>query len=560
MHTKIFIKILIALLLGIFIPIANMAHLIPSLSSGGYYQNCALAIITGIVIITCGNHILINAWRALLAHTVNKDTLIAISVLIAYAYPCYVLIYMSDSTIAEIDTYFMHALIIISLTNFIIFLESHARMRINYNLQELYKTKQEILQFTDAAANSKSTLNKIDNRIVIIFIVCILIITCLTALIWLGTNIDHKLTYTIAIIISMLVAASPQALSLSLPIANAFGITLAAESGILIRNSDVLYNISKIKTLVLEKSNVISNGQMKLASIYPMPGIDVKTILSFAASAESASEHHISQAITSAAMAQKVEILPSSNTNIISGLGISATVGEHNIALGSAAFMQAQLIATNELAYQALQCAGNGKTTVFIAKDKQLIGLLVIDDPIKTGVANIVNDLQTMGIKVIMISGDINLTATTIAKKVGIQDVIAGVMREEKIMQINKLQEEEEIVAMVSYDINDTDTIRAANINFVISNSDNISTINAEVILLNNSLSNVIEAIKIARMRAQKIHNNLLCATIYNIIAISVATGVFFPIIGYILNPSLAVIFATLCTTAIIFNSTQIDK
>lgn len=547
------------MLVGLGIFIANMSGIIPPLSTtAGYYANCVLAIITFCVLAYCGKHFFIGAWRAFLAYTTTKDTLVALSLTIAWVYSCYVLIYINSISSTIIHLYFMHIAIIIALLNLIIIIEMRTREKIAYNTNELYQVRPEILQFINDAVNSKSFIDKFIDKIIAIFIPCILIITALTTVIWLNADIQHKTIYILTTIISLLVAASPYALSLSIHVSILFGMNVSAENGILIRKADVLQKISKITTLVIEKSNIICTGKTKLVSICNMPGVEISTILSLAASVEVSSQHRISKAIVVAATEQKIDIIPNSDLNIIDGLGISANVGGHHIALGSAAFMQAQLVPTNELLYQAQRCASNGQTAVFLAKDRKLSGMLIIDDPIKHGIEKITKELQKMEIKVIMITGDTNAAAVNIADKVGIENVISGVMPQEKVTQIKKLQEDGGVIAMIGDGINDATAIEQADVGFAISSNNNIDIASADVILINEPLNSIIDAINIARTVNENMHENILCATIYNIIAIPVAAGALFPIINSVLNPILAAVFATLCCIAIIFNASNI--
>jgi Cu+-exporting ATPase len=416
----------------------------------------------------------------------------------------------------------------------------------------------QIVRLVEKAQNSKPELARMADKIAAVFVPIVIVIAIFTACIWYYVGKEPVLVYMLVTSMSVLVIACPCALGLAVPISVMVGIGKAAQYGILIRDASALQTTCKINTVVLDKTGTITVGKPKVTEVTAVPGIDPNQVLSIAASLESGSEHPYAFAILTAAKEKQLSIAATSNFKNFPGLGINGVVAGQQVCIGNRGFMEAQLVKIDALRDNAKNFATAGATAIYVASNKQLIGLLTLADPIKSDAKFLVQKLHDMQIRVIMITGDQQITAEAIARQIGISEVIADVMPQEKANKISELQREDAIVAMAGDGINDAPALAQADVGFAMGTGTDIAIQTADITLINGSLDNIIEAIYISKATVSNMQQNLFGAFIYNIIGIPIAAGILFPFTGLLLNPMLAAAAMALSSVTVVANANRL--
>src|SRR3990167_5565443 len=307
----------------------------------------------------------------------------------------------------------------------------------------------QIIQMVQQAQNSKHALARLADQISSYFVPAVLIIAIVTALIWFNVGIEPRIAYMLVTSMAVLVIACPCALGLAVPISVTVGVGKAAEYGILIRHADALQQTGQLTTIVLDKTGTITQGQPQVTGVYPVHEQDKKKVLMLAASLDVGSEHPLAEAIVIAAKKDGLTLLTATNFQAITGQGVSGLLDGQQTWLGNRSLMEKQHIELGDLKQQADQFAASGQTPIFVAIGQEVIGILTIADPIKPDSKSAIQRLQKMGLKVIMITGDHQITARAIASQVGINDVMAEVLPKDKAGKIIELQSKGEAVGMV---------------------------------------------------------------------------------------------------------------
>ncbi|MBI2792941.1 MAG: copper-translocating P-type ATPase [Gammaproteobacteria bacterium] len=417
----------------------------------------------------------------------------------------------------------------------------------------------QIIQLVQHAQNSKPALARLADQIAGVFVPTVMIIAILTALIWFNAGIEPRVAYMLVTSMAVLVIACPCALGLAVPISVMVGVGKAAEHGILIRQADALQQACQLTTIVLDKTGTITQGQPQVIGVYPAQNWDVQQILTYAASLEVGSEHPLAEAIVKAAKEKGYSLLPVTNFQAISGYGVNGSIQEKTVWLGNSKLMTLQKIPTNPtLENQADHLAKLSQTPIYIAVENQIIGIISIADPIKSDSKAAIIQLQQMGLKVIMITGDHHGTAQSIASQVNIHDVMAEVLPQDKAKKIAELQALKQRVGMVGDGINDAPALAQADVGFAIGTGTDIAIESAGIILMGGSLQGIVDAMLISRHTVRNMKQNLFGAFIYNIIGIPIAAGVLFPFTGLLLNPMIAGAAMALSSVTVVANANRL--
>lgn len=416
----------------------------------------------------------------------------------------------------------------------------------------------QIIQMVQQAQNSKPALARLADQISSFFVPAVLIIAIVTALIWFNADIEPRIAYMLVTSMAVLVIACPCALGLAVPISVTVGIGKAAEYGILIRHADALQQAGQLTTIVLDKTGTITQGQPQVTGVYPVPNYDKNKVLMLAASLEVGSEHPLAEAIVIAAKKDGITLLNATDFQAITGQGVSGMLDGQKIWLGNHRLMEQQDIQLGALKEQADQFAASGQTPIFVATEQEVIGILTIADPIKPDSKSAIQRLQRMGLKVIMITGDHQITAHAIASQVGITDVLAEVLPKDKAGKIIKLQTSGETVGMVGDGINDAPALAQAEVGFAIGTGTDIAIESAGITLMRGSLQGVADAIMISQKTIRNMKQNLFGAFIYNIMGIPIAAGILFPFTGLLLNPMIAGAAMALSSVTVVTNANRL--
>ena len=408
----------------------------------------------------------------------------------------------------------------------------------------------QIIKMVEEAQGSKAPIQDLADRISAIFVPVVLIISILTFIIWL---IAGSLTFGILSFVAILVIACPCALGLATPTAVIVGVGKGAGNGILIKNAEALERLSSVDTVVFDKTGTITKGAPTVTDVVVLDQRFNETeLLQLAASVEKKSEHPLAQAIVDEAIKRNIELADAKNFLATEGVGVKAEIDGKIISIRKPSNND------SEVAIKTLQ--GEGKTVVVVEIEGTKAGLIAISDVIKDESKEAVAKLHGRGLKVVMLTGDNHLAASYIAKQVGIDEVIAEVLPQDKANKIKELQAKGNKVAMVGDGINDAPALVQAEVGIAMATGTDVAIESAGITLLNGDILKVPQAIKLARQTMRTIKQNLFWAFIYNVIGIPVAAGVLYPIWGIVLNPVFAGLAMALSSVSVVTNSLRLKS
>ncbi len=422
----------------------------------------------------------------------------------------------------------------------------------------LETTLAQIIQFVQQAQNSKPPMAKLADQIAAYFVPAVLLVSLMTAVIWYSVDIEPRVAYMLVTSMAVLVIACPCALGLAVPISVMAGVGKAAEYGILIRNADALEKAAKITTIVLDKTGTITEGRPRVTDIVTFENADKLQVLSIAASLEVGSEHPLADAIVNAAKKADCALSTISQFEAIPGRGVKGIVDNEQYYLGNRRLLEDYNISMAQQEEISKEFASAGKTPIFVASNKVIMGIIIIEDPVKSDSKMAIDNLKKMGIKVMMITGDHHSTANAIAAQVGITNIFSEVLPTEKATKIHELQNKNQVVAMVGDGINDAPALAKADVGFAIGTGADIAIESAGMTLMGGSLNGVVDAILISQKTRSNMRQNLFGAFIYNIIGIPIAAGILFPFTGLLLNPMIAGAAMALSSVTVVTNANRL--
>ena len=417
-------------------------------------------------------------------------------------------------------------------------------------------TLSQIIKMVSDAAATKAPIAKIADRVSGIFVPTVITIAVITTLIWLLTG--HEFGYSLARGISVLVISCPCALGLATPVAIMVGNGMGAKNGILFKTAVSLEEAGKIQIVALDKTGTITSGEPEVTDLLPAEGFSQQELLSLAFALEKKSEHPLAKAILKYAEAQSLQASEVTDFHALPGNGLSAVLNDQILLGGSLNFIRSQISVLANLVQKAEQLAEQGKTPLLFAAGKKLAGIIAVADVIKKDSPQAVKELQNMGIRVVMLTGDNERTARAIGKQAGVDEVIAGVLPDGKESVIRSLKEYGK-VAMVGDGINDAPALTRADIGIAIGAGTDIAIDAADVVLMKSQLSDVPAAIRLSRAALKNIHENLFWAFFYNIIGIPLAAGVWIPLFGWTLNPMFGAAAMSLSSFCVVTNALRLN-
>ena len=418
-------------------------------------------------------------------------------------------------------------------------------------------TLAQIVRLVEEAQGSKAPIAALADKISLYFVPIVLGLATLSALAWYVLA-GESLGFSLSIFIAVLVIACPCALGLATPTAIMVGTGKGAENGILIKSGQALEAAYQLDSIVLDKTGTITVGKPSLTDLLPLSDFNRSDLLRLIASAEQHSEHPLAQAILEAAEEEELDLLPISHFEAIVGRGLSAQVEGRWLLVGNESLMKEMHIDSSAFQEQLLELSQEGKTAMFVAVDGQLAGIPAVADEIKSSSLSAVQELQTMGLEVIMLTGDREETAAAIAQKAGIQKVIAGVLPDGKATAIKNLQEAGKKLAMVGDGINDAPALVQADVGIAIGSGADVAIESADVVLMHSDLQDVVKAIKLSQVTIRNIKENLFWAFAYNTLGIPIAMGLLHLFGGPLLNPMLAGLAMSLSSVSVVANALRL--
>jgi Cu+-exporting ATPase len=385
-------------------------------------------------------------------------------------------------------------------------------------------------------------------------------IAVLTFAVWMLFGPEPRLAYAMVNAVAVLIIACPCALGLATPISIMVASGRGAESGVLFRDAAAIEALAHVDILVVDKTGTLTEGKPSVTDVLAAPGFDERSILTFAASLEAASEHPLARAVLERATQWQIASAPVQTFAAISGQGVRGTVDGNAVALGNARLMQAVGADVEPLAGKADALRKQAKTVIFLATEGRLAGLIAVQDPIKAGAKDTLAALHAEGLRIVMLTGDNEATAQAVAGELGVDEVHAGQSPESKSSWIAQVQQWGARVAMAGDGINDAPALAKADVGIAMGNGTDIAMESAQVTLVKGELAGILRARRLSRSTVRNIHQNLAFAFLYNSLGVPIAAGVLYPFFGWLLSPVIAAAAMSLSSVSVIANALRLRQ
>jgi Cu+-exporting ATPase len=415
-----------------------------------------------------------------------------------------------------------------------------------------------IIRMVKDAQGSKAPIQRVVDTVSGYFVPAVLILGVLAFVTWYLVGPEPRLVYATIVLVTTLIIACPCALGLATPTSLTVGIGKGAENGILIRSGDALQSAQDLDSVILDKTGTITRGEPALTDVVVPRGQDDREVLRLAASLERGSEHPLGEAIVKGAEGRGLALADTAGFAAVPGHGVSGRVGDRDVLLGNAKLMLDRGIAIDGLAKDWERLANEGKTPMYVAVDGKPAGLVAVADTVKPDSKQAIAALQRLGIEVVMLTGDNARTAAAIAREVGIEHVLAEVLPDDKVHEVQKLQLEGKTVGMVGDGINDAPALAQADVGFAIGAGTDVAIEASDVTLIKGSLMGVVTAIEISRATMRNVRQNLVGAFGYNTLGIPVAMGVLYPFLGLLLSPLIAAAAMAFSSVTVVTNANRL--
>lgn len=418
-----------------------------------------------------------------------------------------------------------------------------------------------IVKMVGEAQGSKAPIQGLADKISSVFVPVVLVIAVVTLGVWLivGTQylgFSQALSFGLVSFVGILVIACPCALGLATPTAIIVGVGKGAKEGILVKDAETLEKLGKVNVLVFDKTGTITKGKPEVVSVVPFEGKNEEEILTLLATLEKKSEHPIAHAVVTLAEEKKISLLKMEGFEAIQGKGLKGEIEGVVYYAGNLALLKDLHISFDQSRLE--KEAKEGKTPIILATKEKVLGIVMVADAIKEGAKEAMEKLKKMGIQTIMLSGDNQHTAEYIAKLVGIDEVMAEVLPDQKMIKIQELQKEGKMVAMVGDGVNDAPALAQANVGIAMATGTDVAIESAGITLLHGDITKVVKAIRLSHMTMVGIKQNLFWAFVYNLVGIPLAAGLFYPLFGWLLSPVFAGLAMAFSSVSVVGNSLRL--
>jgi Cu+-exporting ATPase len=416
----------------------------------------------------------------------------------------------------------------------------------------------QIVQMVAQAQRSRAPIQRLADQVSGWFVPLVIAVAALAFTVWAIWGPEPRLTYGLLAAISVMIIACPCALGLATPMSIMVGVGRGAQAGVLIKDAEALERLEKVDTLVVDKTGTLTVGKPTLVALKPAPGVSEETLLKFAASLERSSEHPLAAAILRAAADRNLTLAKAEGFESVSGKGVSGTIDGRKVVLGNRAMMQAAEIDVSALEEMANDLREQGATAVFAAIDGAAGGVIAVADPIKATASDAIRALRQAGVRVVMLTGDNRATAEAVGRKLGIAEIEAEVLPQDKGKTVERLRKEGRIVAMAGDGVNDAPALAAADVGIAMGTGTDVAIESAGITLIGGDLRGVVAARKLSQATMRNIRQNLLFAFLYNAAGVPIAAGVLYPAFGLTLSPVLAAAAMALSSVSVVGNALRL--
>ena len=418
----------------------------------------------------------------------------------------------------------------------------------------------QIVRMVSEAQRSRAPIQRLADTVSGWFVPIVIAVAVITFGVWSLYGPEPRFAHALVNAVAVLIIACPCALGLATPMSIMVGTGRGAEAGVLIRNAEALEILEKVTTLVVDKTGTLTEGKPKLVTLEPLPGIDAPTLLRLTASVEHVSEHPLAAAIVRGAREQKLTLADVSEFTSVTGKGVNGRAEGRSVSIGNVGHMEAMHVDPGPLRARAEELRREGQTIMFIAVDGRLAGLVGVADPVKATTVEAIKALHDDGITVVMLTGDNRTTAEAVAKAVGIDQIEADVLPDQKAAVVKRLQERGERVAMAGDGINDAPALAQAHVGIAMGTGTDVAMESAGITLVKGDLRGIVRARHLSKATMRNIRQNLFFAFVYNVLGVPLAGGILYPAFGLLLSPMIASAAMTFSSVSVIANALRLRR
>jgi len=416
----------------------------------------------------------------------------------------------------------------------------------------------QIVHMVAEAQRSRAPIQNLADVVAGYFVPIVILVAIITFAIWTSVGPDPRLAYALINSVAVLIIACPCALGLATPMSITVAMGRGASAGVLFKNAEAVEILRKIDTLVVDKTGTLTEGRPKVVSVTAIEPYDAATIVQLAASLERSSEHPLAEAVVRAAEEQEITLETARNFASVTGKGVRGDVSGRDIAIGNLVFLEDLGVDVEGLGENAETHLSDGETVMFVAADGVAAGLIGVADPVKTSTPDAIDALHRQGLNIVMLTGDNRLTADAVARKVGLDNVIAEVLPEQKDAVVNELREKGSVVAMAGDGINDAPALAAAHVGIAMGTGTDVAMESAGVTLVKGDLRGIVRARNLSAATMRNIRQNLAFAFGYNTIGVPIAAGILYPFTGLLLSPMIAAAAMSFSSVSVISNALRL--
>ena len=417
-----------------------------------------------------------------------------------------------------------------------------------------------IVQMVADAQRSRAPIQRLADQVSAVFVPVVIAAAVVAFIVWATVGPDPRLAHALVVAVSVLIIACPCALGLATPVSIMVGVGRGASLGVLIKNAEALERLEKVDTLVVDKTGTLTQGRPSVTHVIAVDGMDEDEVLRLAASVERASEHPLGTAIVRAATDAGLDVPAAADFDAPVGKGVTGTVDARRVLVGCQRFLAGHDVDTHRMDAEADRLRADGASAVYVAIDGRVAGVLAIADPVKDTTADALKALRTDGIDVVMLTGDNQVTAEAVARRLGIERVEAEVLPDHKSDVVQALRAEGRVVAMAGDGVNDAPALTAADVGIAMSTGTDVAIESAGVTLLKGDLTRIVHARALSKATMSNIRQNLVFAFVYNAAGIPLAAGVLYPAFGLLLSPMIAAAAMALSSVSVISNALRLRR